>query len=160
MNQSNNLKTSLENKKDPYLKFRYSRGVGDVIACILHSKFFGWLTKIITGKSKPCQTCSKRIDALNSLFPISFWKLFFKNAELMIQALDKELSEFGYETSITEDGLGVSSFKADVIELKNTENINTIDYNENDYIKNYSLINSGENILGDFLIKTEIYKRK
>ena len=78
----------------------------------------------------------------------------------MIQALDKDLTEFGYETSITEDGLGVSSFKADVIELKNTENINTIDYNENDYIKNYSLINSGENILGDFLIKTEIYKRK
>jgi len=159
MNQSNNLKTSLENKKDPYLKFRYSRGVGDVIACILHSKFFGWLTKIITGKSKPCSTCSKRADALNILFPIPFWKLFFKNAESMIQALETDLKDFGYETSITEDGLGVSSFKSDEIELKNSENTNNIDYNENDYIKNYSLINSGENILGDFLIKTEIYKK-
>jgi hypothetical protein len=159
MNHNKNLKISLENKKDPYLKFIYSRGLGDVIACILHSKLFGWLTKLITGKSKPCSTCSKRVDALNILVPIPFWKLFFKNAESMIQALETELKDFGYETSITEDGLGVSSFKSDEIELKNSENTNNIDYNKNDYIKNYSLINSGENILGDFLIKTEIYKK-
>jgi hypothetical protein len=155
---------SLENKKDPYLKLRYSRGLGDVIACILHSKFFGWLTKLITGKSKPCSTCSKRADALNVLFPIPFWRLFFKDVKSMIEILQTDLKDYGYEVGLTSDGLGVSSFKANtseknIISQKN-EYAKPIDYNKSDYINNYDLITSGENVLGEFLIKTEIYKRK
>jgi hypothetical protein len=164
MNQNNNLKVSLENKKDPYLKLRYSRGLGDFIACILHSKIFGWLTKLITGKSKPCGTCSKRADALNVLFPIPFWRMFFKDIRSMIEILQADLKDYGYEVSLTGDGLGVASFKTDIIE-KNTisqknEYLEPIDYNKNNYINNYDLITSGENVLGEFLIKTEIYKRK
>lgn len=55
MNQKNLKKSS--NDKNPILKIRYARGLGDFIACILHSKAIGWLTHIITKKEKPCQSC-------------------------------------------------------------------------------------------------------
>lgn len=152
MNQENNSKTLLECKKDPYLKFRYSRGIGDLIACLLHSKLFGWFTKLITGKSKPCSVCSQRANALNTLFPIPFWRMFFNDAILMTKSLKLELEKCGYKVDLTEDQLGVSSFKVKNEEITKTEE-------PEKESNSYTLLTSGETILGDFLIKTEIYKK-
>lgn len=163
MNPKSNSNQSSNNKKDPYLKFRYSRGLGDLIACILHSKLLGWLTKLITGKNKPCSICSQRANALNVLLPIPVWRLFFKDRETMVSALKLDLEESGYQVEFTDDKLGLSSFKANITESANSENNTTpptIDYSDVSYMNNYMLVTSGENILGDFLIKTEIYKRK
>lgn len=76
-----NLKNYWEVKKtyvDPILKIRYGVGLGDFITAILHSKLIGPITYLITGKEKPCHSCNSRRIALNILFPIPFWRLFFK----------------------------------------------------------------------------------
>ena len=150
--------------KDPNLKIRYARGLGDLIACLLHSKFIGWITKIITKKTEPCQQCAIRANALNVIFPIPFWRLFFKNAEDLIKSLKKDLEDFGYTVKLTNDELGLNSFKKEEnIELKNKEELeqieqmNSVDVSD---INNYNFLSSGNTILGDFLIKTQIYKRK
>ena len=69
----------IDKMKNPTLKIRYAKGLGDFIACILHSKPIGWFTHFLTGTKEPCSACSQRAMAFNILFPIPFWKLFFKN---------------------------------------------------------------------------------
>ena len=147
--------------KDPNLKIRYARGLGDLIACFLHSKLIGWITKIVTKKSKPCQQCAVRINALNLIFPIPFWRLFFKNTENLLKALKKDLEDFGYTVNFTNDKLGLNSFKGEeIFELTNKEEENqdvVVDVSDTN---NYMFLSSGNTILGEFLIKTQIYKRK
>jgi hypothetical protein len=160
MNQSNNSITHLENNNDPSLKLRYSRGLGDAIASILHSKAIGWLTKIITGKNKPCKVCSERANALNILFPIPFWRLFFRNAEDLVQSLAKEMEEAGYKVELTSDKLGLSSSKAK-IKIHSEENQEETFYKHkiDQNLDNYKLITSGDNFAGEFMIRTQIYKK-
>lgn len=146
----------MNNKKDPTLKIRYARGFGDFLACILHSKPIGWFVHLITGKDKPCEICSQRAVALNILLPIPFWKLFFKNEIELVESMTKELKEAGYEVEIDEDKKGFSSFKA---EEKNLDPQIEITESKNKK-ENYTLVTSGENFIGDFMIKTEIYQRK
>ena len=147
--------------KDPNLKIRYARGLGDLIACFLHSKLIGWITKIVTKKSKPCQQCAVRINALNLIFPIPFWRLFFKNTENLLKSLKKDLEDFGYTVNFTNDKLGLNSFKGEeIFELTNKEEENqdvVVDVSDTN---NYMFLSSGNTILGEFLIKTQIYKRK
>lgn len=78
-------------KKHPKLYFRYAEGLGDLIACVLHSKLVGWLTKALTGKDRPCTTCSKRILAYNYICPIPVWKLFFPNKKGFQEKLKAEM---------------------------------------------------------------------
>lgn len=160
MNQSSNSTMHLENDKDPSLKFRYSRGLGDAIAAILHSKAIGWLTKLITGNNKPCKMCSERATALNILFPIPFWKIFFRNAEDLVQSLAKEMKEAGYEVELTPDKLGLSSSKAK-IKVHSEENPEENFYQQkiDENLDNYRLLTSGDNIAGEFMIRTQIYKK-
>lgn len=147
--------------KDPNLKIRYARGLGDLIACFLHSKLIGWITKIVTKKSKPCQQCAVRINALNLIFPIPFWRLFFKNTENLLKSLKKDLEDFGYTVNFTNDKLGLNSFKGEeIVELKTKEEEKQVDIVDVSDINNYMFLSSGDTILGDFLIKTQIYKRK
>ena len=147
--------------KDPNLKIRYARGLGDLIACFLHSKLIGWITKIVTKKSKPCQQCAVRINALNLIFPIPFWRLFFKNTENLLKSLKKDLEDFGYTVNFTNDKLGLNSFKGEeIVELTTKEEEKQVDIVDVSDINNYIFLSSGDNILGDFLIKTQIYKRK
>jgi hypothetical protein len=160
MNQNNNLKKPLESDRDPSLKFRYSRGLGDAIASILHGKAIGWLTKLITGQDKPCTMCSKRADALNILFPIPFWRLFFKTSEELVENLAKDLKEAGYDVSLTNDNKGVSASKAKIKEHSHQkpeehDNSGKIDRNLN----NYRLVTSGDNFAGDLMVRTQIFKR-
>jgi hypothetical protein len=50
---------------------------------------------MITGKLEPCSQCDARRKALNVLFPIPVWKMFFKCAGEYQRQLDKEYKEFG-----------------------------------------------------------------
>jgi hypothetical protein len=98
--------------KSPDLKFRYAIGLGDLFACILHSKVLGWLTYLITGSDKPCAICNQRRQAWNILFPIKFWRLFFKNQSDLLEHLAAEYRAQGYKTNVNfETGkISVSKF--------------------------------------------------
>ena len=99
------------NMNNPSLKLRYSIGLGDIIACLLHSRPFGWITKIITGKDKPCSQCSQRRQALNILFPIPFWKLFFEDQITLLETIAAEYRALGYNTRIDEKAGRISLSK-------------------------------------------------
>jgi hypothetical protein len=135
-------------RKHPKLKFRYAEGLGDIIACILHSKAIGWLTKIITGDDKPCQTCSKRIYAFNVLFPIPIWKMFFKDFETFASSL----RQAGIDSS------GVVH-KPKPNQIKNTSDRVILPKIENEF-GDYKLYSKTDNQLGDYLVRTLTYIKK
>lgn len=146
-----------KNIKDPALKFRYSRGVGDVIASILHGKLFGWLVHLITGRNTPCQMCSRRADALNILFPIPVWRLFFKTPEELTKKLDEEYKKNGYETKISDDKKGISAnLKTYSNPIEKTDDKSS-NKNRND-INNYTFVSKSTSITGDILIEIKVYK--
>jgi hypothetical protein len=74
--------------KNPYLQYKHAEGLGDIIACTLHSKLISPITYFLTGKKEMCVSCDKRRQALNFLFPIKFWKLFFSDYETKENDLD------------------------------------------------------------------------
>jgi hypothetical protein len=88
------------NQKSPDLKFKYVNGMGDLVAAVLHCKIFGWLTKLITGKDKPCEVCSMRRHALNVLIYLPLWKLFFKTRDDLLENLASEYRSMGYDVAI------------------------------------------------------------
>lgn len=153
--------------KDPRLQFRFALGVGDLITCILHSRVLGKLTKIITGKDKPCSACSKRAEALNILLPIPFWRLFFKTKEEMITAYTAALEGDGYViTNQSSDKSSVEAVKSGVVfDKKPKTNIiyefpimpNTP---KDANLRNFLLISSSDNEFNDLIIRTQIYKRR
>jgi hypothetical protein len=154
----------LEGNPEPGLKFRYSRGVGDIVACILHSKYIGIITHKITGVGKPCQKCSQRGMALNLLFPIPLWKLFFDSEEEMIESFKKDFIKAGYQV----EEHGPKEFSASKInETPNPnfepiiENVSTNDIlNQPNNNLDYELISTSDNYIGEFKIQTVIYKQK
>jgi hypothetical protein len=159
MKPSQNSNKSSVNK-NPRLKCRYAMGVGDLIACILHSKYIGILTHFITGKKEPCEMCSARAEAFNILLPIPFWKLFFTSESELIKSLSQELKNAGYEVETSPDGKGVSSFKVTETPNQELENLNTINNPAKNFFTNdYFEIGSTDNYIGEFLIKTIIYKQ-
>jgi hypothetical protein len=151
--------------KSPDLKFRYAQGLGDIIACFLHSKPVSWLTVLITGKKEPCKQCSIRRNALNTLLPIKFWKLFFENEKELVLNLSEDYKKNGYNVNLDLEKLTVSTSKADSGNL--IEPINAVEpiqetprvLNTDDLSK-YTLVTSDTNRCDNFLIKLEIYKKK
>lgn len=91
------IKTYLNRPKtfNPIKKIKYAHGLGDVITCFLHSRYFGVVTYLITGKLEPCGKCDNRRKALNILFPIPVWRLFFKTYEDLNKHLDEEYEKNG-----------------------------------------------------------------
>jgi plastocyanin domain-containing protein len=87
-------------KITPDLKFKYVNGFGDFVAAVLHCKIFSWLTKLITGKNAPCQSCSMRRQALNILIPFPLWKIFFKDKKDLLEYLAAEYRAMGLEVEI------------------------------------------------------------
>jgi hypothetical protein len=83
--------------KDPFLKFKYCIGLGDIIRCVLHFKYINFFTEKIFKKQKNCQTCINRAYALNLLFPIPFWKFWFSSFEKMQETLIKDCELYGYK---------------------------------------------------------------
>lgn len=151
--------------KDPSLKLRYARGVGDIIACFLHSKPLGWLTKLITGKDKPCQMCSIRQQALNTLFPIPVWKLFFNSAGEATQSYTQEYIDAGHQAqSIKMDGIfqTISTQSSPVADNKpfpqSTEKYNPTIVNSK--LDGYNLVSINESEHDHVLIRMHVYKRK
>jgi hypothetical protein len=141
--------------KTPNLKLRYAKGLGDVIACLLHSKAIGWLTHAITGQDKPCEMCSIRITALNTLLPIPVWRLFFKNQETLLESMAKDYKDNGYEVVV--DGLSLSAIKPEIPpSLQGPQQT----YIESDIPFEYDLVSTSETTTGDFLIKVEIFRKK
>ena len=151
--------------KTPDLKLRYSKGLGDVVACFLHSKPIGWITFFITGKKKPCSKCSKKREALNTIFPFALWRLFFKNTDELLESLKKDYEAIGYNANIDKKSqtISTSKFTGDEIDKKLKENsLNIIPENtiKENNIKDYIKISSSDSYSGDLLIKIEIYKKK
>jgi hypothetical protein len=106
-----------KSQKLPDLKFKYVNGLGDFIAAILHCKAFGWITKLITGKNQPCQTCSMRRHAFNVIFHFPLWKLFFKNKSDLLENLAAEYRSMGYKVDINYE-----TSKIDIKKVTITEN--------------------------------------
>lgn len=153
MKASKNSEKSSDSKT-PGLKCRYSQGLGDLIACILHSKYVGWLTHRITGLDAPCEICSRRAEALNILFPIPFWKLFFKSEEKLKESFLKDLKANHFEVQIDQQG-GIHATKT--IETPLSEPLPPIN-NDPPNKDNYVLTSSSDNYIGEFLIQTLIFK--
>jgi hypothetical protein len=144
----------------PNLKFRYAYGLGDAIACFLHSKTVGWLTKIITKKDKPCSQCNKRRDALNVLFPIKFWRLFFKNERDLLKSLSKDYEAAGYTVEMDLDKNIISVSKTTIIEDQKVNNEKVFVNPKNDGIENYKLISSSDNKQDNLIVRVQIFKKK
>jgi len=132
--------------KHPKLKFRYAEGLGDVVACVLHSKLIGWLTKIITKSDTPCKTCSARAFALNILVPIPVWRLFFKDKDAFLDALKGE----------GVDIRKIAHKQEQIKKISNKPNLPKVEIDPTDY-KLYSKV---DNQLGDYLIRTLTYVKK
>lgn len=150
-------------KNNPYLFFKYNNGLGDFVASVLHSKALNWLTKIITGKSEPCKVCSRRAEALNILFPIPFWRLFFKTQKEMFESLNEDLLSAGFQTDLAKDGSYISSMESHVefkSPTKNSQPISEPLQIQNEKMSNYIFLSSTEREIDHVLIRTEIYKLK
>ena len=80
---------------DPTIKLKYAEGLGDFISWFLHSKPIGLITYLITGELAPCSKCNNRRLALNILFPIPFWKMFFKSVEMYNISLKSDYENSG-----------------------------------------------------------------
>jgi hypothetical protein len=109
MNQNDNSKKP--SGLDPSLKLRYANGLGDIVTCILHGRIFGKIVHFLTKKDKPCNTCSQRAQALNVLFPIKVWKLFYKTPQEVAEALAKDMEGAGYTSSFSKNRENVSFSK-------------------------------------------------
>ena len=133
--------------KNPKLKFKYAEGLGDLVAATLHCKAFGWLTKLITGKDEPCKTCSQRIQALNFLFPINFWRFFFKNRQDLLVSLQNDLNEFGYKFNKNHKEVRVSSITEIKPKIENN-------------IEGYLMVSSNDQQLENYLLRVQIFKKK
>ena len=137
--------------KNPKLKLKYSEGLGDVIACFLHSKCFGWLTKLITGQDKPCKTCSDRIYAFNVLVPIPVWKVFFKTKKDFIENLQTELSLYFNSININKETKTEKPIISEPRIIKKPKIENHYD--------DYTLLSSSDEVLGEYLVRVQTYKK-
>ena len=161
MKQTDNSNKLSAKSKDPQLMIRYSRGLGDFISCLLHSKAIGWLTKLITKKDKPCTQCRKRANALNTLFPIPFWKMFFSSDEEYYKNIKIDLEKAGYSVEGSPNTNAVSSsILTRTPIVNNFKNELPIIPSESPDISKYELLSSSDSFVGDFLIKTQVFKTK
>lgn len=142
--------------KNPKLKLKYSEGLGDIIACFLHSKWFGWLTRLITGKNEPCKTCSERIYAFNVLVPISLWKIFFKTEKEFLKNLQ---NDFNIYNNNKNNNVNVDKKIKNEQTIESEPKIIEKPKIENNY-GDYALLSSSDEILGEYLIRIQTFKRK
>jgi hypothetical protein len=136
--------------KNPYLQYRHSEGLGDFIACTLHSKFILPVTKLITGSEEICFSCDKRRQALNYIFPIPFWKVFFENYDKKLQDLQKYFNLKEKEEEPKND-----------IVIQSHEEIKEIVMEEvNVSIPEYKILSESSTEIDDYIFKIIIYKKK
>ena len=153
--------------EDPRFKIRYAEGLGDFIACILHSKILSRLTEWITGKKVPCRACSQRAQALNILFPIPFWRLFFKTVQEARTHKVVSIKQFNERctncnptthTDFAEEQEEQEEYDDYPVTSKESNfSIPALDEKTNSL---YSLISSNESEFGNYLIRTQIFSKK
>jgi hypothetical protein len=102
----------------PDLKVKYAVGLGDIVACFLHSRLMHNVTVLITGSDKPCMACSARRNAMNLLFPIPFWRLFFRTKEELLETLAADYRASGYKVEIDKNTGKLSVSKSMTVENK------------------------------------------
>lgn len=136
---------------DPYLQYRHCEGLGDIVACTLHSRLLSPITKIITGKSEMCSSCDSRRRYLNFVFPIRIWKLFFKDYDEKMMDLQKYFVVNDNEIEILEDDVNESSQDSNNI-LKGKSNFP-------DSKDGYLIVNNNEIEVDNYIYKTIIYKK-
>jgi hypothetical protein len=110
-------------KKEPKYKFRYAGGLGDILTCILHSKYIGILVKFITKKEEQCSACSQRSYILNLFFPIPIWKFYFSSIEERNEKYTQELKDMGYIFDHLEKQKQMNEQKCNCQEQSNQQNI-------------------------------------
>ena len=111
--------------KNPLFKFKYVEGLGDLVRCIIHSKFITFFIK----EREYCNSCSTRAYALNLLCNVPLWKLFFKTKEEMKKSFKIDVENFGY-TYIEEEKPALTSFDN---EINPDETIGSFDNNQIKY---------------------------
>lgn len=146
---------------DPLLRYRYAEGLGDIVACTLHSKYIQPITSFLAKKEKTCAACQNRRNALNILFPIKFWKLFFKNQDEMLEDLDSEFKKIKlYWQMNTADGNSIPMKYSDIrrhLDYKDKDPIPTQVQLEE--IPDFVIVNKSDTSVGDFVIRNIVFKR-
>lgn len=147
--------------KDPLLRYRYAEGLGDIVACTLHSKFIQPITAFITKKEKACAACENRRTALNILFPINVWKLYFEDYEQRLESLDLEFDKINMQWRLnTADGNATVMKYSDIHKHFNQENKEPIpEQKEVEEMPDYTVIGKSDTGIGDFVIRTIVFKR-
>jgi hypothetical protein len=148
--------------RDPFLSFKKITGLGDLFAILLHSKFIGFFIYLITGQIEPCLKCQKRRYALNILFPLPIWKIFYKNYENFSNKIKEEFNqspiENQYDTEQIENIL--KEIEENQVKIKNFENQKIYHSpQDEDFFKNYKLITEYNNQHESFYISTRIYQK-
>lgn len=152
--------------KNPSLKLKYAKGLGDILACFLHSKPIGWFVHFLTGQNEPCSACSQRAMALNILFPIPIWKLFFKNSEELEISFLNDLKKIGYQTS-SHDEDNESKEKVFIRNEVNKISEKNIQKELNEQLEkqlvniqiNEKMISSNKTEIGDYIVQVNIFKK-
>ena len=144
--------------KNPYLQYRHAEGLGDIIACTLHSKLISPITYFLTGKKEMCVSCDKRRQALNFLFPIKFWKLFFSDYETK----ENDFNSYFNKNSEIVDSEPIITESKPVIDDKDIrDNSDIITGFENRMVlpKNCILLRETEVEIDGMFFKTLIYRK-
>ena len=144
-------------KIDPILKLRYAKGLGDIIKCSLHSRYFRKITKFLTKRDHTCIECSIRANAMNIIFPIPVWKLFFKNEKEMHKNFEKELLEYGYK--IFNQNESIEQQNNSCCGKTKHENNNEVYDSEHVKFEGYFLVQRVEEEDSDFKIVTLKFKK-
>jgi hypothetical protein len=132
---------------NPYLQYRHSEGLGDIIACTLHSKILSPITNFITGSNEICSACNKRRQALNYIFPIPVWKIFFENYNKKNEDLEKYFDLKNEENS-------------EEISIEDKEHEELVIEESNKNIPEYNILTESTSVFDDYLFKLIIYKKK
>jgi hypothetical protein len=154
---------------NPFLQYRHALGLGDFVACTLHSKYINPLTIAITGKDGLCASCDARRQALNLICPVPFWKLFYKdseerdkNIESYLTYKDKDNIEIPWsEYKKQEEQVNLENkenFQKNNIEIEDVPSVkkNVPDY---DVVENYRFLNSSDVELDNYIVRTTVYKK-
>lgn len=153
--------------KDPFFKIRYASGLGDIIKCILHSKLIGPITKLITKQETPCSACLTRAQALNILFPLDLWWLFFKSKEDQKNQFIKDAIAYGYEVGSCEQKQEEKNNLEESLTQQSEElrinNFNSLEENasssNSSFINEDNLVQKIETSLKDYNVVISFYKK-
>lgn len=146
---------------EPFLRYRYAEGLGDIIACTLHSRYIQPITTFITKNKKMCAACQKRRGALNILFPLKLWKFWFKNQEERLDSLDTEFTKIKLQWQLnTSDGKVTPMKYSDIHKYFEKGNRDPIpEQKQLEQIPEFILVNKSDTGVGDLVIRTIIFKR-